>query len=219
MNFLDSLPTMDTTDLKPLFDQLAGHEVDAARELHGGDRKAIRRADAKVMLDGRRLQNALEHIGRLPESGEAFHLITAKRYSLWHIICATLALAAPATIARLTIATLGFSKDNLEQLLDLLDRGQIGKVDFLYSVYFKSNEKELCLRLTHDLTSRGHRVVAMLTHAKILLIELTDGRAYSVESSANLRSCASIEQITMTHDRALFDFHRGWISNIMEAQK
>ena len=45
------------------------------------------------------------------------------------------------------------------------------------------------------------------------------GRAFTVESSANLRSCSSIEQLCMTHDRALFDFHRGWITNIMEAKK
>ena len=43
-------------------------------------------------------------------------------------------------------------------------------------------------------------MVAMLTHAKVVLIETTDGRDFVVESSANLRSCSSIEQITVTHD-------------------
>lgn len=56
----------------------------------------------------------------------------------------------------------------------------------------------------------------MLTHAKILLMELTDGRGFTVESSANLRSCSSIEQITMTHDAELLAFHRQWITDIME---
>ena len=51
----------------------------------------------------------------------------------------------------------------------MLDRGQIAKVDFLFSVYFKSNEKEICQRLAIELTARGHRVVAILTHAKIML--------------------------------------------------
>ncbi len=70
--------------------------------------------------------------------------------------------------------------------------------------------------LTHELTTRGQRVLAMLTHAKILLMELTDGRGFTVESSANLRSCSSIEQITMTHDAELLAFHRQWITDIME---
>ena len=146
----------------------------------------------RALLDARRLQNAIEHIGRLPEPGEAFHLVTAKQYSLWHVVKATLHLAAPATIARLTVATLGFSRQNLEELLQLLDAGHIGKVDFLFSVYFKSNEREICERLAHELTTRGQRVVAMLTHAKVLLIETTDGRSYVVESSANLRSRAAV---------------------------
>jgi len=59
----------------------------------------------------------------------------------------------------------------------------------------------------------------VLVHAKLLLMQLVDGRAYVVESSANLRSCSSIEQIVMIHDNALFDFHRQWVNEIMEAKK
>ena len=210
---------MDLDGIKPVFDQLAGHEKDAARELHGGDRRHVRRTDRMVMLDARRLANAVEHIGRLPEPGEAFHLVTAKQYSLWHVIKAALQLAAPAKISRLTVATLGFSRQNLEELLAALDAGDIGQVDFLFSVYFKSNEKEICERLAHELTTRGQRVVAMLTHAKVLLMETTDGRAFVVESSANLRSCSSIEQIMVTNDAALLRFHREWIESLFTNPK
>jgi hypothetical protein len=212
-----SLPTLNLDGIKPVFDELAGHEVDAARPWCG-DRRHVRRTDKAVMLDARRLRNAIEHIGRLPEPGQAFHLVTAKQYSLWHVIKATLHLAAPATIARLTVATLGFSRQNLEELLQLLDSGDIGQVDFLFSVYFKSNEREICERLAHELTTRGQRVVAMLTHAKILLIETTDGASYVVEGSPNLRSCGSVEQMMLTNDSALCDFHCQWITDIMEAR-
>ena len=127
-------------------------------------------------------------------------------------------LAAPATIARLTVATLGFSRQNLEELLAALDAGQIGKVDFLFSVYFKSTSGRYANGWRTSLTTRGQRVVAMLTHAKILLIETTDGRGFVVESSANLRSCSSIEQITMTHDADLLAFHRTWIDELLRAK-
>jgi hypothetical protein len=49
-------------------------------------------------------------------------------------------------------------------------------------------------------------------------MELTDGRALVVESSANLRSCASIEQITLTADVDLLAFHRAWIDELMRAK-
>jgi hypothetical protein len=214
----DNLQSLDLDTLRPVFDQLAGHEADASRQWVG-DRKHVRRSDKRVMLNARRLADAVEHIGRLPEAGEAFHLVTAKRYSLWNVVQAVLHLAEPSMIAYLGIATLGFSRQNLDDLLAELDAGRIGKVDFLYSVYFKSNERENCERLAHELTTRGHRVVAMLTHAKILLMRLSDGRAFVVESSANLRSCSSIEQITMTHEAELFAFHRQWLTEIMEATK
>ena len=217
MNDLDNLQSLDVTTLRPVFDELAGEEKDAGRQWVG-DRRHVRRSDRRVMLDARRLQDAVGHIGRLPAEGESYHLVTAKRYSLWNVIQATLQLAAPATIAYLGIATLGFSKQNLDELLAELDAGRIGKVDFLFSVYFKSNERESCERLAHELTTRGHCVVAMLTHAKILLIETTNGASYVVESSANLRSCASIEQITLTHDADLLQFHRTWIDEIMRAK-
>ncbi|MCG2683982.1 MAG: hypothetical protein L6306_10255 [Planctomycetales bacterium] len=209
---------LDANALQSVFDRYAGLETDAGRQWVG-DRRHVRRTDKAIMLDARRLQNAIEHIGRLPEPGEAFHLVTAKRYSLWHVIKAVLHFAAPTTIAYLGIATLGFSKTNLDELLTEIDAGRIGKVDFLFSVYFKSNERESCERLAHELTARGQRVVAMLSHAKILLMQLSDGRSYVVESSANLRSCSSIEQIVVTHDRELFDFHWRWINEIMETRK
>jgi hypothetical protein len=210
----DDLPEMHLDALAPFYDELKGHEVDAARDF-GEDRKHVRRSEKRVMLDARRLTNALTHIGRLPEPNQSYHLVSKGAYSLWHVIKATLQFASPATIAHLRVATLGFSKDNLEQLLRLLDEKQIGRVGFLYSVYFKSNEREICERLAYELTSRGHQVVAMLQHAKVLTIELSDGRALAVESSANLRSCASLEQITITHDRALHDFHAQWMDEVL----
>ena len=213
---LDNLPSLDLNGIRPVF--APSGDADKARQL-AADAKHVRRTEKAVMLDARRLANALEHIGRLPEPAEAFHLITEKRYSMMHVIPATLHLAAPATIAYLAIVTLSFSQPNMVDLLALLDAGQIGTVDFLYSVYFRSNNREACEGLTTELGRRGHRVYAGLIHAKILLLELTDGRAYTVESSANLRSCASVEQITLTHDRALLDFHRAWITQIMEARK
>jgi hypothetical protein len=207
------LPDMPLDGLQPFDNELAGYEKDAAKELNG-DRKHVRQTGRQVMLDARRLDNALTHIGRLPERGEAFHLVTAGGYSLWHIVKATQQLAAPATIARLSIATLGFSRQNLEELAAAMDAGQIGAVDFLYSLYFKSNEREVCERLTHELTSRVARVLAMRTHCKMILMELSDGRTLVVESSANLRSNGNIENVTMIHDRPLIDFRAGWLNSL-----
>ena len=210
------LPALDLDALQPVF--APSGDAEKARQL-SEDRKMIRRTDKAVMLDARRLANAIEHIGRLPDRGEAFHLITEKRYSMAHVIPAVLHYAAPATIGRLAVVTLSFSRANMVDLLAMMDAGQIGSVDFLYSVYFRSNNRDACHQLADALSARGQRVFAGLIHAKLLLIETTDGSAYTVESSANLRSCASVEQVTVFHDRALHDFHRAWIGEILEAPR
>jgi hypothetical protein len=56
-------------------------------------------------------------------------------------------------------------------------------------------------------------------HSKILVIETSDGHSYVAESSANLRSCASLEQTTIFADADLAAFHKGWIDALfMEAK-
>lgn len=151
MDFLDSLPAMDLNGVPSMFPAAPVADKDKPRQL-AEDRKTIRRRDRAVMLDARRLANAIEHIGRLPAEGESFHLVTEKRYSMMHAIPAALHLGAPATIAYLAVVTLSFSQANLTDLLTLLDSGQVAKVDFAYSCYFKSNNKADCQRLADELT-------------------------------------------------------------------
>ena len=210
-DWTDDLPQLDFTAIPSFFPTAVGDE---GRQI-AHERKHVRRTDKAIMLNARRLQNAIEHLGRLPLEGEAFHLITEKRYSMMHVIPATLHLAAPATIKHLSIVTLSFSQPNMVDLLAMLDAGQIETLDFLYSVYFRSNNRDACQQLAEALTTRGQRVYAGLIHAKILLIELSDERHFVVESSANLRSCASVEQLAMFHDRSLFDFHRAWMQELL----
>ena len=61
--------------------------------------------------------------------------------------------------------------------------------------------------LTYRLRETGGWFAAALSHMKLIGAELSDGRYFVAEGSANLRSCSSYEQFTITHDRALFDFY------------
>ena len=165
------------------------------------------------------MQNCLEHVGTLPPEGTSYHFVTRGRWSLFHLIPTTLTFAAPAHLAYLGIGTLGFSHQNLTDLLSLFDSGRIKEIAFLFSVYFRSGQREQCERLVSELTRRKQKVVSMLTHCKLLLMATTDNRFFVAESSANLRSCGSIEQTTFTQDRELLTFHKQWLSEIMEAKK
>ncbi len=212
------LPTLDLDGLRPVFDELAGLEKDVARDF-GPTRRHVTRTAKVIMRDARRLTNALEDIRELPEPGTALHLLAAKRFALFNIIEAVLAMRAPAKIRYLAICTLGFSTANVEALAAMLDTGQVQRLDFVFSVYFRSLEKENCERLTVELGRRGARIVALLQHSKILVIETTDGQSYVCESSANLRSCASLEQTTIFADPSLAAFHKAWIDSLFQKAK
>ena len=213
-DWTDSLPTLNLEGIQPVFDELQGLKKDAARQF-GPTRRHTTRTAAAILKDARQCQNAIADIADLPQPGEVVHLLTAKRFALFNVIEAVLAMRAPATIRYLAICTLGFSTANVEALAAMLDSKQVERLDFVFSVYFKSLEKENCERLTIELGRRGARIIALLQHAKILVIETTDGQAYVAESSANLRSCASIEQMSIFNDPGLVAFHKGWIQELL----
>lgn len=96
-------------------------------------------------------------------------------------------------------------------MLGLVDEGRIGRVSLLVSHYFKSQNRALYDTLVPPLLDRGHRVLAMRTHCKIILARMADGSEYVVEASANLRSCRSVEQFFLARDAGLYAFHHGWL--------
>ena len=212
------LPALDLDGIKPVFDELQGLEKDASLDF-GPTRRHVSHTRKAIEKDARHLVNAIQDIGDLPAAGEVIHVLTAKRFSLFDVIRAVLHLRAPATISYLGIATLGFSTANVEGLAAMLDSGQVGRLDFIFSIYFRSLEKANCERLTAELGRRGARIVAFLQHSKILVMQTTDGQNYVIESSANLRSCASLEQMAIFNDPELAAWHRQWINDLLTEHK
>ncbi len=208
-----ALPVIDVSSLKPAIDELAGLKKEASRQF-GPTRRHISRTSRAIEKDARQLVNAIADIGDLPQSGTVVHLLTAKRFALFDVIRAVLELRTPATISFLGICTLGFSPANVEGLAAMLDSGQVGRLDFIFSIYFRSLEKANCQHMAAELGRRGARIVAFLQHSKILVIETTDAQNYVIEASANLRSCASLEQMAIFNDAELAAFHRGWIDSL-----
>jgi len=178
----------------------------------------LRRTSARrTMLRALEVRNAVRELDRLPDVDEYVHIVMRMNFPLWSIVPAILRLAAPATIEDLAVATLGFNTSNAHDLMAMLDDGRIGRVLFLCSVYFeKANGREFAF-LAEGLRTRGHRIAAARSHAKVVAVSMSDGRAFVVESSANLRSCRNLEQMTMTQGRDIYEFHAGWIGELVEA--
>lgn len=147
----------------------------------------------------------------MPGPGEAYHFLLGDRLGLWDTIPALLRRIEPVTIRRLHVSTLSFGSTAAAELLALVDAGRIGRVTFLVSVMFAAKNRHLHDELIPPLLARGHRAGAMRTHAKLMALELSDGRQFVVESSSNLRSCHCAEQTTVVNDAGLYRFHAGWM--------
>jgi hypothetical protein len=212
-DWTDQLQTLNAEPLYPA-------EADATRNAQIGidaDLKHISRPERRRLLHMLAVSNAAKALDRLPEPRETFHVVMSGNFNAWDIVPAVLTLAAPATIAELNVATLGFNEQNATELIGLLDAGQVGRCTFICSVYYKSMKDGAPVydALAEALTNRGHQIAAIRCHAKILGMELTDGRCLTVESSANLRSCRNIEQFTLSHDADLLHFHREWMMELL----
>ena len=96
------------------------------------------------------------------------HLLTAKRFALFNVIEAVPDLASPGDDPILGNLHVGFSTANVEALAAMLDASEVERLDFVFSVYFQSLEKENCERLTVELGRRGARIIALLQHARFL---------------------------------------------------
>jgi len=172
------------------------------------------RGNRRTMKELLQVANAAHAIDRLPDADESVHIIMSGNFNAWDIVPACLKLA-DAPLESLHVATLGFNKRNASELLRLIDDGSIGSVAFLCSCYFRDQNRGEFAYLADGLEERGHRIAAARSHAKVIAMRFTDGRCCTTESSANLRSCRNLEQMTLHGSPALHDFHAAWIQEQM----
>lgn len=214
----EDIPTFDVSAI-PLMEganldvMAIEQELSELPHLDGDKRHEVGDVD-REFRNAMQAKNAADVIGRLPGPREAIHLAISGKFALFDVITAALDFAAPAIIDVLHIATLGFSKNNVAAMCDLLDAGRIGRLTLLASHYFAGTSESIYAYGAEELAKRGQTFFSIRNHAKILAMRFTDGRTLTVESSANLRSCQNIEQLTLIGDPGLYTFHVGWIGGL-----
>jgi len=185
-----------------------------ARPHIDGDRGVTVRHKPDVR-DARQALNAAEALGNLPGPRHARHILVTGRFALWD--CVPAIVAKCGRIQMLHVATLGFSKKNVESMARLLDAGDVAHIRLLCSHYFKGTSTEIYRFAAEELGKRKDRAefLSVRTHAKLLLVKLHN-RTLTLESSANLRSCKNLEQLTVIGDPAVHAFHAGWLDELFE---
>jgi hypothetical protein len=116
----------------------------------------------------------------------------------------------------LLIATLSMSKANVDSLKNLQTGGFVASLDLLVSDYFFSHERRnITEYLIQELATDNFRFAAAGLHTKITLIK-TEERYLVLTGSANLRSSGNLEQLTILNNKAIFEFNKRWMCDLME---
>jgi hypothetical protein len=169
------------------------------------------KAAARRTAGIREAKQVLEH---LPGPGESLHCVVTARLDLTDVLNALIESAGPCEAMR--IATLGFNERNLRVMLDWLDSGRVKSLALVASIFFRSHKAELWERTLAEFRQRNQRAACCHSHAKVVALDFADGRAFSIEGSANLCGNGSgREQFALFDDPALAVWHRGWIDELI----
>jgi hypothetical protein len=163
------------------------------------------------------LAHAGDVLAVLPGPDETLHALMTGRYDLMHLIAVLIGALDGCTEVR--FATLSFNGKNLAEIVNLLDSGAVGKLTLLCSAFFRDHNRELWEECLEDFRDRGCRAAAARSHCKVVTLLTRDGRKYTLEGSANLRTNSNREQFALTQDAALYQWHAGWIDALVTAHE
>lgn len=160
------------------------------------------------------LKAAEDAVDQLPGEGESLHGMMTGFYDLMHLLIVLLQrFGSPCETMR--IGTLSLSRRNVQEMTALLDTGQVRHLDVMVSDFFRKHDDDIFAELVQELGTRGQRVASARSHAKIITLALADGRRYTLEGSANLRTNRNLEQFCLTRDPALHQHYDAWLFNMV----
>ena len=119
---------------------------------------------------------------------------------------------------RMVITTLSLSSRNIDSLKRLMEKGYIGTLDMVLSIYFYGHERwQLIPHLykSLDIDNRFQLAIAGI-HTKIIFFETHEGQKIVIHGSANLRSSVNVEQFTIEENPGLYDFYKECFDPVME---
>lgn len=176
-----------------------------------------RRTAKRETVEATRFEALADFLKALPAPGESFHIVSNGRFDFWNYIPHLIELLG-GHVTEFYGSTWTMNRGCVTQMCELMDAGKIGQITILTGDYFKRRETAVYATLVTELDKRQQRYLAFKNHAKILL--LTNGATWlTVEGSANFTANYRMEQAVLSNDRALYEFHKGWIEEMLRKRK
>ena len=184
-----------------------------ANRFHVHKAKAEDRASRRGIKQHIKPENARQILPHLPhDAGDRTHCALRGDFVLCDLIPAI--IEARGRCAHLTIATLGLSSANADQLVRLVACDRIGHITLICSHYFAQVDKATTYR---DVVARLDGIAKIITtrcHAKVICMPTASGDHFVIEGSANLRSSDNTEQLVIFNDAELLAWHCEWLASL-----
>jgi hypothetical protein len=157
------------------------------------------------------LKRAAEVVPQLPGPGESLHCLLTGYFDFALVLTCVLR-SRPAPCEALRVATLSFSKRNVQEMARWLDEGLVKRLVLLASDFMKEGNPATYFGAVKELAEgRGQAVAAARCHAKVACLHFTDGMKLAFEGSMNLSTNRNVEQMAVINEAGLHDWHAGWI--------
>ena len=150
-------------------------------------------------------------MNKKPEPGKSYHILTGGKVDL---LAHVMWLMLYYKMKRIFISAWAISGNDILMLEKLHDEGKFESVEILVGDIFSSKYKFEWQKLL-ELEEKGvvNAVFQSTIHAKLLLMEATDGTKIVIESSANCNMNPRIEQACVTVSEKLFEFYWVYLHN------
>jgi hypothetical protein len=157
------------------------------------------------------LKRAADVLPHLPGPGEGLHTLLTGYFDFALVLTCVLR-SRPAPCEALRVATLSFSKRNVQEMAGWLDEGLVRRLVLLSSDFMKEGNPATYFGAVKELAEqRGQTVGAARCHAKVACLHFADGLKLTFEGSANLSTNRNLENLCVVNDAALHDWHAAWI--------
>ena len=180
--------------------------------------RQLRHAARHRAVAGLKRQALAELVSEPPAVGEYVHIVSNGRFDYFTFV--SLILGWADRVDHLWGSTWTMNRANVGELLALFDAGKIGAIVMVTGLYFMKREAAVAATLIEGLHARGQRFKAWENHAKVLcMADEMRGDYYVVEGSANWTANPRTEQNLLANSRALYDFHTGWMKEMLDRGK
>lgn len=117
----------------------------------------------------------------------------------------------------LHLAIYRINEATVNALIEYIDSGKIAHATFLISNFFNQTKKpeKWAIKLADFCRNNSKTTFAYLhNHSKVCCVKNSKGH-YVFEGSGNMSDNARIEQYTYACSKSLYDFHVGWMDDLM----